>query len=178
MEFRRVLFRSTRGVRKIHGTRRTKATTKAGPILADWSNDASSAKASAIKSQNAVTSHQKLEKRQRCGLETEPLSGTLGCIGGSSIFPPRDGVELTELSRIVSTLRERPCEVTRPPRFSSQDSPHLSSFVPASSHSVNLCFSLGVLISECRTITHEQLPATPYSGELLQVLGSECSRAH
>src|ERR1035441_8931306 len=92
-----------RGVRKVQGASRTSATVSAWPMSADWSSAISSAEASAMNSQNAGTSHQKLEKRQRCGLETWPGSGTLGSLGSSSIFPIRDGVGPKEVSDRKST---------------------------------------------------------------------------
>ena len=90
-----------RGVRNVQGARRTKAAVSAGPMSADWSSAISSADASAMKSQNAVTSHQKLEKRQPGDSVTRPVSETFGSIGNSSIFPISDGVEPTEVSRFI-----------------------------------------------------------------------------
>src|ERR1039458_1881590 len=104
-----------RGVKNVHGARRTSATRRAWPMSADWSSAISRAEASAIKSQNAVTSHQKLEKRQRCGFGSCPGPGRLGCTGSSSIFPLRDDVEPIEFSLILFILGERRVEVPRPP---------------------------------------------------------------
>ena len=133
-----------RGVRNVHGAKRTSAAMSARPMSADWSSDISSAEASAMKSQNAVTSHQKLDKRQRSGSETRPGSATLGCIGGSFIFPLRDDAEPLEVSRILPTLTERRCEVTRQPRFPSRFSPDSSRFTPAPSQPGNFIFGCGV----------------------------------
>src|ERR1039458_1792607 len=147
-----------RGVKNVHGARRTSATRRAWPMSADWRSAISRAEASAIKSQNAVTSHQKLEKRQRCGFGSGPGPGRLGCTGSSSIFPIRDDVEPTEVSLIMIILRERRGEVTRRPRFPSQVSLHSSRFVPAPSHPGMHLFFSGVLISECQERAHEQTP--------------------
>jgi hypothetical protein len=115
----------------------------------DWSSDISSAEARAMKSQNAVTSHQKLEKRQRRGLEARPASAAPGSIGKSSIFPLKDGVEAAEVSRIIITLREGRGEITCARWFPSQVWPHLTHFVPAPSHSASLLLLGGVLVCEC-----------------------------
>jgi hypothetical protein len=69
---------------------------------------------------------------------------TLGCVGGSSIFPLWDDAEPLEVSRILITLRERRGEVTLPPRFPSRFSPDSSRFVPAPSQPGNFIFGCGV----------------------------------
>src|ERR1035441_4578612 len=162
-----------RGVKNVHGARRTSATRRAWPMSADWSSAISRAEASAIKSQKAVTSNQKVEESQRCGFGSCPGPGRLGCTGSSSIFPIRDDVEPTEVSLIMIILRERRGEVTRPPCFPPQVWPHSSRSVPASSQSGNLLLSRGVLIYGSREEANEQMPASQCSAGALQIVGHE-----
>jgi hypothetical protein len=102
-------------------------------MLADRSTDISRADAKAIKSQKAVTSHQKLENRQLCDLGLCKAGSRLVC-AISFILSLRDWLEPTEVSLMSTMLRERHFKVTRAPGFSSHNLVSSSPLIPVLSH--------------------------------------------